>query len=208
MVRGNSDSTRHRRRLACDHHVNRESNQSCELSRPGTYCQSADRHVCLCLRVSRRRFGRCDQRVRSVLDTAKIIVPEQYRQYVQPEEPADPSTIRQRRTIFNEFETASNGSPRGILVRCHARVGVLAFAASDGMAPLQKAAPANRAVLLRAELKSGQVVRYELEGSASFLPQSEAGGDFTPSRAACDYSVAGNRDAASAASRQRRQPLR
>jgi len=27
----------------------------------------------------------------SVLNTAKIIVPEQYRQYVQPEEPADPS---------------------------------------------------------------------------------------------------------------------
>jgi len=71
--------------------------------------------------------------------------------------------------------------PRGIFVAATLASACWAFAASDNTAHLQKEAPANRAVLLRAELKSGQVVRYELEGSASFLPQSEAGGDFTPS---------------------------
>jgi hypothetical protein len=39
-------------------------------------------------------------------------------------------------------------------------------------------------------MKAGEVLRYELEGSASFLPQADAiGAAVTPSRGPCDYSL-------------------
>jgi len=41
--------------------------------------------------IAKKNSGDATSVCESVLDTAKIIVPEQYRQYVQPEEPADPS---------------------------------------------------------------------------------------------------------------------
>jgi len=54
-----------------------------------------------------------------------------------------------------------------------------------------QAASPSRAVSLRAEIKPGEVLRYELEGSASFLPQADAAGAaVTPARGPCDYSLA------------------
>jgi hypothetical protein len=51
-------------------------------------------------------------------------------------------------------------------------------------------ATAPHKILLSAEMKPGQVLRYELEAGASFLPISDASGAIlTPMRAPCDYSL-------------------
>jgi hypothetical protein len=48
-----------------------------------------------------------------------------------------------------------------------------------------------RKILLHADLKPGEVLRYELEAGASFLPISDASGAIlTPARGPCDYSLA------------------
>jgi hypothetical protein len=48
-----------------------------------------------------------------------------------------------------------------------------AIAVCSGQATKGASAGAH-AMLVRAELKPGEVLRYELEGSASFLPQADA----------------------------------
>ena len=46
-------------------------------------------------------------------------------------------------------------------------------------------------VLLRAEVKTGEVLRYELEAAGSFLPITDSSGAIlTPPRGPCDYSLA------------------
>src|SRR5215471_7829204 len=46
-------------------------------------------------------------------------------------------------------------------------------------------------ILLQAEVKPGQVLRYELEAAASFLPIADASGAIlTPPRGPCDYALA------------------
>jgi len=48
-----------------------------------------------------------------------------------------------------------------------------------------------RKVLLRADLKPGEILRYELEAAGSFLPIADASGAIlTPPRGPCDYALA------------------
>src|SRR5438105_8712386 len=48
-----------------------------------------------------------------------------------------------------------------------------------------------RKVVLRAELKPREVLRYELEAAGSFLPIADASGAIlTPPRGPCDYALA------------------
>jgi len=50
---------------------------------------------------------------------------------------------------------------------------------------------APRSISLQAELKPGQLLRYELEGSVSFVPQADASdAAVSPARGPCDYSLA------------------
>ncbi len=52
-------------------------------------------------------------------------------------------------------------------------------------------APENHKILLHADLAPGQVLRYELEAAASFLPIADASGaNLFPPRGPCDYSFA------------------
>lgn len=52
-------------------------------------------------------------------------------------------------------------------------------------------ASAPRKILLHADFKAGEVLRYELEAGASFLPIADASGAIlTPPRGPCDYSLA------------------
>jgi hypothetical protein len=52
-------------------------------------------------------------------------------------------------------------------------------------------APAPHKILLRADLQPGEVLRYELEAGASFLPITDASGaNLFPPRGPCDYSLA------------------
>lgn len=54
-----------------------------------------------------------------------------------------------------------------------------------------QAASAQHKILLRADLKPGEVVRYELEAAGSFLPIADASGAIlTPPRGPCDYALA------------------
>jgi hypothetical protein len=70
----------------------------------------------------------------------------------------------------------------------------LALSIASGTANLfgqSKAAPAPHRILLRADLKPGQVLRYELEAAASFLPIADASGaNLFPPRGPCDYALA------------------
>src|SRR5271155_5055062 len=51
--------------------------------------------------------------------------------------------------------------------------------------------PAPHRILLRADLQPGEVLRYELEAGASFLPTADASGvNLFPPRGPCDYSLA------------------
>jgi len=50
---------------------------------------------------------------------------------------------------------------------------------------------AQRKILLQADVKPGQVLRYELEAAGSFLPIADASGAIlTPARGPCDYALA------------------
>src|SRR5271165_4058343 len=50
---------------------------------------------------------------------------------------------------------------------------------------------AQRKILLEADLKAGEVVRYELEAAASFLPIADASGAIlSPPRGPCEYALA------------------
>jgi len=50
--------------------------------------------------------------------------------------------------------------------------------------------PAPHQILLQAELKPGEALRYELEAGASFLPIADASGAIlTPARGPCDYAM-------------------
>jgi hypothetical protein len=54
-----------------------------------------------------------------------------------------------------------------------------------------QSAAAPHKILLHADFKQGEVLRYELEAGASFLPISDASGAIlTPPRGPCDYSLA------------------
>jgi hypothetical protein len=54
-----------------------------------------------------------------------------------------------------------------------------------------QSASAPHKILLHADFKQGEVLRYELEAGASFLPISDASGAIlTPPRGPCDYSLA------------------
>lgn len=54
-----------------------------------------------------------------------------------------------------------------------------------------KAASAPHKILLRADIKPGEVLRYELEAAASFLPVADASGaNLFPPRGPCDYALA------------------
>jgi hypothetical protein len=53
------------------------------------------------------------------------------------------------------------------------------------------AAPASRKLLLHADVKPGEVLRYEVEAAASFLPIADASGaNLFPPRGPCDYALA------------------
>lgn len=53
------------------------------------------------------------------------------------------------------------------------------------------AAPVPHKILLHADLRPGEVLRYELEAGASFLPTADASGaNLFPPRGLCDYSLA------------------
>ena len=53
-----------------------------------------------------------------------------------------------------------------------------------------RAVQAPHKILLQAEVKPGEVLRYELEAGASFLPIADASGAIlTPARGPCDYSM-------------------
>jgi len=62
----------------------------------------------------------------------------------------------------------------------------------SALAPGQThAAPAPHKLLLEAEVKPGEVLRYELEAAASFLPTADASGaNLFPPRGPCDYALA------------------
>src|SRR5579863_94254 len=54
-----------------------------------------------------------------------------------------------------------------------------------------RTASSSAKILLRADLKPGEVLRYELEAGASFLPIADASGaNLFPRRGPCDYSLA------------------
>ena len=80
-----------------------------------------------------------------------------------------------------------------IIVRTAAVFGLAVGCAATaaGQAAREAGVPTSRAQLLRADLKPGEVLRYELEANASFLPQAEvAGAAVTPASGPCDYSLA------------------
>jgi hypothetical protein len=54
-----------------------------------------------------------------------------------------------------------------------------------------QATPERHKILLQADLKAGQVLRYELEAAGSFLPIADASGAIlSPPRGPCDYALA------------------
>jgi len=72
--------------------------------------------------------------------------------------------------------------------------GTASLAFLLGMGPAHMHAQsraAQRKILLQAEVKPGQVLRYELEAAGSFLPIADASGAMlTPPRGPCDYALA------------------
>jgi hypothetical protein len=63
--------------------------------------------------------------------------------------------------------------------------------ATLGLEAQSHAAPAPHKLLLQAEVKAGEVLRYELEAAASFLPIADASGaNLFPPRGPCDYALA------------------
>jgi hypothetical protein len=67
------------------------------------------------------------------------------------------------------------------------------FSAGPAILPMraQSAAPARPKLLLRAAVKPGEVLRYELEAAGSFLPIADASGAILgPPRGLCDYAIA------------------
>ena len=66
----------------------------------------------------------------------------------------------------------------------------LLFCAGTAVVHAQSRA-AQRKVVLKADLKPGEVLRYELEAAGSFLPIADASGAIlTPPRGPCDYALA------------------
>jgi hypothetical protein len=66
----------------------------------------------------------------------------------------------------------------------------LLFCAGAADMPAQSR-PAPHKILLEADLKPGEVLRYELEAAGSFLPIADASGAIlTPPRGPCDYALA------------------
>src|SRR3984893_19492914 len=75
------------------------------------------------------------------------------------------------------------------------RTGVaLLFSAGPAAARPQApstATPARHKLLLRATVKPGEILRYELEAAGSFLPVEDASGAIlSPPRGPCDYALA------------------
>jgi len=74
--------------------------------------------------------------------------------------------------------------------------GSASFAALLCMAPAvsvrgQSRDSGKQKMLLHADLKAGQVLRYELEAAGSFVPIADASGAIlTPPRGPCDYALA------------------
>ncbi len=69
--------------------------------------------------------------------------------------------------------------------------GLGAWGQNSAGPSLGEVASAKHRILLQAELKPGQVLRYELEAAGSFLPIADASGaNLFPPRGPCDYSLA------------------
>jgi hypothetical protein len=67
----------------------------------------------------------------------------------------------------------------------------LALCMAAGPESMQAQARPQHKILLQADLKPGDVLRYELEAAGSFLPISDASGAIlTPARGPCDYALA------------------
>jgi hypothetical protein len=68
----------------------------------------------------------------------------------------------------------------------------LGLGATAAYVPAQAHSPKDqRKILLQAEVKAGEVLRYELEAGGSFLPTADASGAIlTPARGPCDYALA------------------
>ncbi|HET6179796.1 MAG TPA: hypothetical protein VFE61_22935 [Candidatus Sulfotelmatobacter sp.] len=68
---------------------------------------------------------------------------------------------------------------------------VLCMAPAAAAQGQSQASAVPRKIVLQAEVKPGQVLRYELEAAGSFLPTSDASGAIlTPPRGPCDYALA------------------
>jgi hypothetical protein len=93
--------------------------------------------------------------------------------------------------IRNDDFTMKISFSIGVMTATALLLGVATVSFAAGQATAKNAASASRTVVLRAELKPGEVLRYELEGSVSFLPQAETlGAEVSPPRGPCDYSLA------------------
>ena len=63
--------------------------------------------------------------------------------------------------------------------------------AGPAVAPLRAQSATGHKLLLQADFKSGEVLRYELEAAGSFLPIADASGaNLFPARGPCDYAMA------------------
>jgi len=70
-------------------------------------------------------------------------------------------------------------------------IALLALWSSAGSLSLHAQVHSSHKVLLEAELKPGQTLRYEIEATGSFLPISDAvGAMLNPPRGPCDYALA------------------
>ena len=90
---------------------------------------------------------------------------------------------------------------------------VLLFCAGPSAVRLQAqlpATPERQKILLSANLKPGDVLRYELEAAGSFLPIADASGAIlSPPRGPCDYALAASVTLADSSMAMRsRQPAR
>ena len=94
-------------------------------------------------------------------------------------------TTRNKRMIWNNDITQK-------VKRHHTIVGTATLMLLFCVAPagMQAQSRAQHKVLLEADLKSGEVLRYEVEAAGSFLPIADASGAIlTPTRGPCDYSL-------------------
>src|SRR5438270_224733 len=70
-------------------------------------------------------------------------------------------------------------------------IALLALWSGAGSLSLHAQAHTSHKVLLEAELRPGQTLRYEIEAAGSFLPISDAiGAMLNPARGPCDYALA------------------